>query len=95
MKYIIILLIIVCLFFFMKNNIERFSQFSGYHCNSCFDRPRELCDSTCENCGFCVNKDGTGRCVPGDSKGPYYDECDVWQHGDHSSKFNFTVPWAD
>ncbi len=66
---------------------ETFSQFMGYECPSCWNKTRSMCSYYCENCGFCVQKDGTGRCVPGDASGPYYDKCHIWEHSDAFSKY--------
>jgi len=71
---------------------EFFSQFHGYHCPSCHDRSRSMCTYYCENCGFCLNQDGTGKCVPGDARGPYFHKCHRWEHTDPSTKFMWRNP---
>ena len=45
----------------------------GRYCRNCGDYGRGGC-SSCINCGFAINESGTGQCVPGDARGPYFQQ---------------------
>lgn len=86
----LILLIVAFLFVLIfvnynKGNLENFYTYNSFYkayCPSCGWRNQRTC-SKCLNCGFCRTAEGTGECVPGDSKGPYFrNDCVSWEYGD-------------
>lgn len=64
---------------------EHFNTYLGYrkrYCQKCGWKNRWGC-SKCNNCGYCVNRNGVGECVPGDAQGPYFrSDCLYWDYGD-------------
>lgn len=65
--------------------VEPFVDYYGYYkkfCPSCGWRSRNSC-SKCTNCIFGVTKDGYGRCLAGDSSGPYFaNDLLYYEYGD-------------
>ena len=50
------------------------------YCTSCGYNSRQSC-SSCINCGFCINSDGKGECISGDSDGPTFrEDCLFWEY---------------
>jgi hypothetical protein len=84
--FIIVIIILLC----TKQNKENWfpypekviSEFKPYltNCKKCSYLRKEECDS-CLNCGWCIDGSGNGKCVPGDSKGPHFNnDCQIWRH---------------
>jgi len=50
------------------------------YCRSCSHKNKPNC-LNCANCGYCINPDGTAKCMKGDSEGPYgSNTCAYWQY---------------
>ena len=50
------------------------------YCQDCGDYSRGGCAS-CSNCGFAINESGSGQCIPGDQKGPYFQQDAIsWEY---------------
>ena len=85
MNWIIVIsiILVVLLYVNYNKNTEPFYGYNSYYknyCPSCGWRSRKSC-SKCLNCGFCITAQGTGECVPGDSKGPYFrSDCAAWEY---------------
>lgn len=82
--WIYILLIVLGLFLLMNyNQAEHFNESSGRFCSSCKEKTFNQC-LDCFNCGWCVDKNGQGRCLGSDiSSGPYNnEECAQLYQGD-------------
>lgn len=76
---------ILCNNCFGNNIVEGMNESHGSACWDCETRNFASC-SDCFNCGFCVNKDGTQKCMPGDQYGPFKGNCDMWYHNDPFSR---------
>ena len=78
-----------------KKTTEGFDMYPYYsrrYCPSCEFRGRGSC-SMCLNCGYCIKADGTGRCLPGDSNGPYFaEDCAYWTYGQDNE---FYYPYSN
>lgn len=85
---ILLLLLVLLIMWFSSPNIkENFSDYYGQYCNDCSNKTPNQC-MTCANCGFCVDRYGNSKCVPGDYKGPYnYEDCYLWYTGDKWSNY--------
>lgn len=83
----IVLLILVVVFCVYNKSMTVEEQFeAGQFCYSCNDKTFNQC-TTCFNCGYCVDRNGRGKCIGGDHKGPYnYEHCAKWYHGDPFSR---------
>ena len=76
MMYLLILLIVVILTCIHKR--ENFTSLS--YCGNCGHNNYYNC-MNCVDCGFCVNEYGSGECLPGDRRGPYFrDDCIHWHY---------------
>jgi len=66
-----------------KNIVEENFDIIGYPrswCRSCGYRSRATCGN-CQNCGYCINRQGYGECVPGDNDGPYFrQDCAYYEY---------------
>lgn len=63
----------------VENFFTRFF-YSNYYCQSCNKRSHYAC-SKCDNCGFCITREGRGDCVQGDMYGPYFRrDCVIWDY---------------
>lgn len=76
---------IFIIFLLFNRHSENFS--AGQLCNKC--NGLNFADCTdCFNCGFCIDKYGNGKCLPGDYKGSYDSiKCNKWYHHDPWSQF--------
>lgn len=77
-----------------QDKTEGFHTYYGYYkkyCPSCGWRSRYSC-AKCTNCGYCIDKNGYGQCVPGDSSGPYFhgDKCSYWEFGSPNYQYPFS-----
>lgn len=96
MKWIIVIsiILVVLLYFNYGKGMEpfytSFNSFYKNYCPSCGWRSRKSC-SKCLNCGFCITAQGTGECVPGDSKGPYFrSDCAAWEYSNAYSYYPYS-----
>lgn len=65
--------------YYFPSYYDLLGQFSRY-CTQCGWKTRTTC-SDCNNCGFCIDRDGVGKCEPGDSRGPYFrEDCVFWEY---------------
>lgn len=65
------------LFIYNKQKIENFGVNISY-CSNCNNLWEGNCKD-CNNCGWCVDNDYFGKCMPGDSMGPYNNKwCKKW-----------------
>lgn len=67
---------------------EPFYTYFGYYknyCGSCGHRSRTSC-SKCTNCGWGMDSNGAGKCMPGDQAGPWFN--------DNVMYWNFSDPYA-
>lgn len=65
--------------YYFPSYYDIFGKFSRY-CTQCGWKSRTTC-SDCNNCGYCIDYDGNGKCEPGDSRGPYFrEDCVVWEY---------------
>lgn len=80
-----ILVILTILYIFAVASgpcIEGMDNTYGGHCRSCDNKSFGQC-MNCSNCGFCVDKDGVGKCVSGDMFGPWdKSKCVNYYHND-------------
>jgi hypothetical protein len=53
---------------------ERFSEGACKDCNRIGKKGMDQCMS-CNNCGWCIDPNGYGSCVLGNSEGPLFAEC--------------------
>ena len=62
---------------------EGFYTYNGYfknYCGSCGFRSRYSCNK-CTNCGWAMNKNGVGQCLPGDNSGPFFaNDVTYWEY---------------
>ena len=80
LTYIIILLVaIIIIFIFTKKyKTEHYNDQTGKFCLQCKHKNINEC-LRCFNCGWCVDENGNGACIPGDYKGPAnYEKCKRW-----------------
>lgn len=56
----------------LKEHFGTYSSKYKQYCSSCDGLDSYACDK-CYNCGRSAEKNGYTKCVPGDSRGPYYD----------------------
>ncbi len=86
-KYIvsalIIIIILVVYFILLSKGVipiqegffsERFSEGACKDCNRIGKKGVDQCMS-CNNCGWCIDPNGYGSCVLGNSEGPLFAEC--------------------
>jgi|688.fasta_scaffold295451_3 hypothetical protein len=90
-KYIVILFLILIITLIslsmptkcLTDKRENFYTYNSYfkqYCPTCGWRDRYSCGK-CTNCGYCINSQGVGECVPGDSSGPYFrEDCMYWEY---------------
>ncbi len=114
----IIFIVVICLFIWLvptvlngvythkslpDKKIEKFHfdpLFVGQDGVDCYKLYTDQC-LNCANCGLCL-KDNKLKCVPGDSKGPFWkDDCMGWIHTNEYDKYIFgekviraTPPWS-
>jgi hypothetical protein len=88
MKFLVILISLIFIFFLLCKlfndpviNSEHF--FQGTYCTDCNNKNYNQC-MNCFNCGYCIDKQGKGICLPADNvSGPYNKEfCYLWYYGD-------------
>lgn len=64
---------------------EGFLNYFGYYknyCGNCESKDRTMC-AKCLNCGVCYDNIGRGKCMPGDSNGPFFtNDCSFWEYSD-------------
>ena len=85
-QYIILLIIIVIIFTLCQNQKESFIPYRR-SCRNCSYLGKRKC-GTCLNCGWCINSDGKGECVPGNAYGPYFrSDCIIWRHPHRFHRF--------
>lgn len=90
----LILLIIILIFSVLYTNKETFDNHSGTRCQQCSHRNLNDC-TNCADCGYCINKDGSGKCIKGDAYGPYDgDYCWRWIHNSPMSDYKVVPPFA-
>jgi hypothetical protein len=92
----IIIIIVIALYYFIINKKEEnfytrspLLNFTPYYtgCKTCKGLDKESC-GFCLNCGWCINKNGQGKCTPGDSNGPHFkNDCYIWRHPDRFHRF--------
>jgi hypothetical protein len=59
-------------------------------CKKCDKLKKEKC-GLCQNCGWCIDEKGKGKCVPGDEKGPHFNnDCEIWRHPSRFNRFKPT-----
>ncbi len=57
------------------------------NCKNCSDLKKKEC-GFCLNCGWCIDSKGNGKCVPGDEKGPHFNnDCQIWRHPHRFHRF--------
>lgn len=72
-------LVIIVLGYLFYNKIQE-----GYlnidYCPKCLDLWEGKCNS-CNNCGWCIDRNYNGECMPGDKNGPYKNKfCRQWYY---------------
>lgn len=87
------ILLIILLLVLLYQNKEMFDNHSGTRCQECQHRNLNNCIN-CADCGYCISKDGTGKCVKGDAYGPYDKEyCWRWVQNSPLTNYNVIPPF--
>jgi hypothetical protein len=90
-----IILVILFIFFFICNQnkenyyqekvIQRFRPYT--FCKDCTHLDKTKC-GLCINCGWCIDKSGKGKCVPGNAAGSHFhNDCAIWRHPNRFHRF--------
>jgi hypothetical protein len=81
--FLLVGVFILLMILVVKSNVqEAFNDQTGKFCYDCDNKTINQC-MQCFNCGFCVDKNGNGKCIPGDHTGPWNKEdCYQWHYGD-------------
>mgnify|MGYP007128599256 CR=1 FL=1 len=92
--WIIIIIIVLYLISTQYNKIDENFDIIGYprsFCRSCGYKSRATCGN-CQNCGYCVNRQGFGECVPGDNNGPYFRQDCVYYEYNNANPLSVMYP---
>lgn len=81
--FLLLIILLVIMFYMVNSRKEGFYSYFGWYkrwCPECGKRSRRSC-SKCINCGYCINEQGKGECVPGSkSGGPMFrKDCIYWE----------------
>ena len=80
MNYLYIIILIFVIIFLYNDSSQE--QFNINKCLNCGFADELEC-SNCLNCGYCIAPDGSGECIPGNVKGPFFRrDCMIWKHPD-------------
>jgi len=91
---IAIIVIALIIYTFFNSSVEGFDGRYGWNCFTCSGKTINQCYD-CANCGFCLDKNGNGKCIPGDIHGPHDKKihCSMWYHSDPYSRMLWYNKW--
>ena len=77
--YLVALFTLLFIIYYNDCDLEHFNISDMSVCNECSCKSKLDC-MACNNCGYCNDEYGNGRCVSGDKNGPYFDSCNSWNN---------------
>ena len=85
--YFIIIIMIIYVIYYNYTTYENlnYTTYENFNisdmrdCNQCSYKSKIDC-MVCNNCGYCMDEYGNGRCVSGDQSGPFFESCNLWNN---------------